>query len=156
MPFCPVCRLEYRPGFDECSDCGVGLVDELPAEPRPMRVASTSEVVVARVHGQALAHMWAELLDNNGIANRLTPVTSIVDTVYPTDTVYEVLVAATDAPRARAVLPPRPGADRISRIASTPTDNDVLDEIDRAIAKGDLDLADELLESLQDAEMDGC
>lgn len=79
-----------------------------------------------------------------------------MDIVYPTDTVYELLVAAADASRARAALPPRPGADRIRRIASTPTDNDVLDEIDRAIAKGDLDLADELLESLQDTEMNGC
>jgi hypothetical protein len=28
--FCPVCRLEYRPGFTQCSDCGVALVEQLP------------------------------------------------------------------------------------------------------------------------------
>ena len=33
MPFCPVCKVEYREGFAKCSDCGVDLVSELPAEP---------------------------------------------------------------------------------------------------------------------------
>jgi len=28
--FCPNCRLEYREGITECSDCGVELVDVLP------------------------------------------------------------------------------------------------------------------------------
>lgn len=27
--FCPVCKVEYRPGFTRCSDCGVPLVDSL-------------------------------------------------------------------------------------------------------------------------------
>ena len=27
--YCPVCRAEYREGFFECTDCDVGLVDEL-------------------------------------------------------------------------------------------------------------------------------
>jgi hypothetical protein len=27
--FCPVCRLEYRPGFTKCSDCDVELVENL-------------------------------------------------------------------------------------------------------------------------------
>ena len=35
--FCPNCRVEYREGFDTCSDCQVGLVSELAplAEPVP-------------------------------------------------------------------------------------------------------------------------
>jgi hypothetical protein len=28
--FCPNCRVEYRPGFARCSDCGVDLVEVLP------------------------------------------------------------------------------------------------------------------------------
>ncbi|HEX2664692.1 MAG TPA: hypothetical protein VHM93_17810 [Candidatus Acidoferrum sp.] len=28
--FCPQCRVEYRAGFTRCTDCEVGLVDELP------------------------------------------------------------------------------------------------------------------------------
>ena len=27
--FCPVCKLEYRPGFTRCSDCDVPLVESL-------------------------------------------------------------------------------------------------------------------------------
>jgi len=30
--FCPVCRLEYRPGFTKCSDCDAALVEKLPGE----------------------------------------------------------------------------------------------------------------------------
>lgn len=33
--YCPGCRSEYRPGFQICTDCGLDLVDELPAEPPP-------------------------------------------------------------------------------------------------------------------------
>ena len=107
MPFCPVCRYEYIPGILECADCGATLVDELPPKASPVHGAAATDVVVARVHGQALAEMWAELLGNRGIASRMSPLTGMADTVYPTDTVYEVLVAATDASRARALLPPR-------------------------------------------------
>ena len=30
--FCPVCKVEYRPGFSRCADCDVDLVEELPTE----------------------------------------------------------------------------------------------------------------------------
>jgi hypothetical protein len=32
--FCPQCRCEYRPGFHECADCALPLVEQLP-EPAP-------------------------------------------------------------------------------------------------------------------------
>ena len=32
--FCPVCRAEYREGFSECTDCDVGLVEELGPVPK--------------------------------------------------------------------------------------------------------------------------
>ena len=35
MPFCPDCRIEYRPGFTICPDCHKHLVDELPEAPLP-------------------------------------------------------------------------------------------------------------------------
>jgi hypothetical protein len=105
MPFCPVCTYEYLPGLTECTGCGTALIDELPPKPRPVHGASTADVVVARVRGQSLAEMWAELLGNQGIASRLHALTGIVESVYPVDGVYEVLVAAADAPRARSILP---------------------------------------------------
>jgi hypothetical protein len=103
MPFCPVCHFEYRPGFTRCSDCGVPLVDTLSPEPRP---AATGDVVVARVHGQLMAEMWCELLANHGIASRISPISRVADTVYPTDTLYELRVPAPDAERAATILPP--------------------------------------------------
>ncbi|MGA8766431.1 MAG: hypothetical protein WB559_05400 [Candidatus Acidiferrales bacterium] len=33
--FCPNCKVEYRRGFRECSDCHVDLVDSLPPENSP-------------------------------------------------------------------------------------------------------------------------
>lgn len=33
--FCPQCKTEYRPGFDRCADCGIGLVAELPVDAPP-------------------------------------------------------------------------------------------------------------------------
>jgi len=33
--FCPICKTEYRPGFTKCADCGVALVDHLPAGGSP-------------------------------------------------------------------------------------------------------------------------
>ncbi|WP_027340376.1 putative signal transducing protein [Halonatronum saccharophilum] len=29
MPWCPKCKLEYRDGYDQCSDCGESLVDSI-------------------------------------------------------------------------------------------------------------------------------
>jgi hypothetical protein len=34
VPYCPQCRSEYRPGFTECADCLIPLVDELPPVPK--------------------------------------------------------------------------------------------------------------------------
>ena len=31
--FCPICKSEYREGFEICAECKVKLVDQLPPEP---------------------------------------------------------------------------------------------------------------------------
>src|SRR3569833_3047952 len=35
MPYCPDCGVEYRAGFDTCSDCRVALQAEFPVDFRP-------------------------------------------------------------------------------------------------------------------------
>lgn len=40
--FCPVCGIEYRPGFTRCNDCDVDLVDELPSEEDQDQAAATN------------------------------------------------------------------------------------------------------------------
>jgi len=32
MPYCPECKCEYRSGIDDCADCKVALIAELPVE----------------------------------------------------------------------------------------------------------------------------
>jgi hypothetical protein len=40
--FCPRCGAEYRPGFTQCADCHVPLVDRLPGEGVPVKTAGGS------------------------------------------------------------------------------------------------------------------
>jgi len=104
MPFCPVCRAEYRPGIETCADCHVALVDELPEEYRPPPPTG-NDVPVARADSLAIAEMWAELLGDEDISCRIVPA-GVGDTILvPGQTYWEVRVAAIDARRAHELLP---------------------------------------------------
>jgi hypothetical protein len=46
--FCPECKVEYRLGFTECSDCHVALVAELPTEVEPGTPNPANMRVIAR------------------------------------------------------------------------------------------------------------
>ena len=66
MPFCPMCRSEYRRGFTVCATCeGVALVEELPqlqelrvedvSKTKPVGFASTSDVSrVVEIEGRTI------------------------------------------------------------------------------------------------------
>ncbi|MGA8222245.1 MAG: hypothetical protein WB780_11375 [Candidatus Acidiferrales bacterium] len=72
LMFCPVCKAEYREGFRECSDCGVGLVRQLAVDsgaaakfvgdPDAMEVlwagvdANTSSSIVSAVDAAKIAY----------------------------------------------------------------------------------------------------
>lgn len=60
--FCPVCKCEYRPGFKECSDCHIALVDELPREGAPNAYS-----VLWKGENAAFGEKLAEDLDSAGI-----------------------------------------------------------------------------------------
>jgi hypothetical protein len=147
VPFCPVCRYEFRPGFTQCGDCGATLVDELPPVKQRAELGSSTDVVIARADGQAMAQMWAELLGRHGISCRLVPITPAADGLVPTNSVVEVRVAAILADRARRLVP---RALRKRRRAEAPKVDRVLDDVDRAIARGELELAEDLLDSIED------
>ena len=49
MSWCPQCGTEYRPGFSDCADCGVALVDEQPPPP-PRRNATERSSVAGSDH----------------------------------------------------------------------------------------------------------
>jgi hypothetical protein len=67
MPFCPLCRAEYREGFTLCADCYVELVDELPPDEEESARQRVKDVPVATFPTQTEAEMWAELLRRDGI-----------------------------------------------------------------------------------------
>lgn len=68
MPFCPKCRCEYRPGFTECADCGVSLVDHLPDKPeQPGDLDHVSFVPLHSYPSRMHAEMVQEALTNEGI-----------------------------------------------------------------------------------------
>src|SRR5439155_26647425 len=44
---CPACRVEYRPGFTQCADCRVPLVQELPPEERVKELPPHDDQIAA-------------------------------------------------------------------------------------------------------------
>ena len=75
MPFCPQCRLEYRQGFNRCSDCDCDLVASLEDNPEsdrddPAEDYAEDWVPVAQFATQA----YAELIDG-GFKSLGIPVT---------------------------------------------------------------------------------
>jgi hypothetical protein len=64
--YCPECEVEYRPGFTECADCHVSLVDALPP---PAEVPSPDlELVLVLEGNNAIAEAVAKMaLEQAGI-----------------------------------------------------------------------------------------
>lgn len=74
MPFCPECRDEFEDWVKTCPDCKVPLVAELPPKlprtpkpPRPPRFNNEPMVHVATAPNEAIAFLWAGILEENGI-----------------------------------------------------------------------------------------
>ncbi|HTS32228.1 MAG TPA: DUF2007 domain-containing protein [Bryobacteraceae bacterium] len=64
--YCPECEVEYRPGFTECADCHVPLVEQLPP---PAEVPSPNLELVRILEGNnVIAESMAKgLLEQAGI-----------------------------------------------------------------------------------------
>lgn len=67
MPWCPLCREEYREGFTICSDCGVELVEELnPINQGSDRECET-EAYLTTASNEVEADIIESLLKSYGI-----------------------------------------------------------------------------------------
>lgn len=114
MKYCPNCGAEYRPGHQECSHCGVPLVDHSPeaipeSRPvaRPRKVVFRSgrrieaELVRARLEADGLeALVWSSGLGPWRMESALTEVTGIANDFNS----HRVVVDADDEERALEVL----------------------------------------------------
>lgn len=70
MPFCPRCRTEYLDGIEECADCHIRLVEQLPEEPpaAPPPQAEGEELVeLLRTTDHTEAHLIRGILQTNDI-----------------------------------------------------------------------------------------
>jgi hypothetical protein len=63
MPYCPNCKYEYVAGVEQCADCQIPLVDELPAEEMP----DVKWAPLPALPGPVYAEMVKEALESEGI-----------------------------------------------------------------------------------------
>ena len=65
--FCPQCKVEYRQGFVECSDCQVPLVPELSQDGVEPHQGSIELVTIQRSGNDATIAVAQSLLQDAGI-----------------------------------------------------------------------------------------
>ena len=105
VKYCPICREEFQDWVKVCPDCGVNLVDELPA--LPVQKTGTDPLVrIASAPNEAVANMWSGILEEHGIyclvkGGQLGAVYGMAASVN-----REVHVLALEAERAREILAP--------------------------------------------------
>ena len=67
MPFCPKCSYEYVEGINECPDCQIELVEELPFEEKIID-PDVELVALPSLPGAVYAEMVKEALEKEGIS----------------------------------------------------------------------------------------
>jgi hypothetical protein len=61
--FCPQCRCEYRPGFQQCANCQVPLVEELPPlPPVPWELDRRDSLNIAFIKGAFIGMACGQLV----------------------------------------------------------------------------------------------
>jgi hypothetical protein len=106
MPYCPECRDEFEDWVEVCPDCNVALVDELPALPE--RETSDEPLVhIATAPNEAIANMWAGILEEDGIRCLLKG-GGLQAAMYasPLSVPYEIYVLESEADTASEILAP--------------------------------------------------
>jgi len=68
MPFCPICKYEYREGIEKCPECDAKLVDQLESA----EAIYTSLKSAHTANSSVIAGMIQEMLEEKGIASVLS------------------------------------------------------------------------------------
>ncbi len=68
MPFCPVCKYEYKPGVEVCPDCGAKLVAELKPERESGADDDVKSVLLLKTDNYLKAELVTGALDEAGIS----------------------------------------------------------------------------------------
>ena len=67
MPFCPKCQMEYREGFEVCSDCKLPLAEELPEPPEEGPLVYSDPVFLCNAGFGLESDLLVGALKNEGI-----------------------------------------------------------------------------------------
>ena len=103
--YCPQCGVEYRPGFTECSDCRVALVERPPETDHPL--PNMELVTVLEGNNPLTASAAKDLMEQAGIPcylegeERSTVLTMVDPNIYRW---WRLHVAREFEARARALL----------------------------------------------------
>ena len=113
MPFCPKCRGEYVEQTQACDDCGVSLVETLPAG-RERTAGNAALVPVWHTHGEMDAQLIRSLLDSHGVESMIKGESLRLTHGFTLDGLAEtkILVREDDAERARDVIASLDGMNR--------------------------------------------
>lgn len=103
MPYCPQCRDEFQEWVEECPDCKVKLVNELP--PLPEKVLKEGGLVhVATAPNEIEARLWKGILEDNGIRSMIKVAESLNLYLSPLALKHRLYVLDEDEPKAREIL----------------------------------------------------
>jgi hypothetical protein len=103
MRYCPKCDGEFQDWSNTCPECGVPLEKEaLPTDKREEPL-----VCVATAPNEMVAHLWAGILEDNGIhclIKRGAPLEDFLSILTPVNVPCKIHVLASEANYAGKIL----------------------------------------------------
>ncbi|UCD10207.1 MAG: DUF2007 domain-containing protein [Dehalococcoidales bacterium] len=103
MPYCPNCRDEFRDWVEECPDCKVKLVNELPPLPEEF-IKEGGLVHVATAPNEIEARLWKGILEEEGILSMIKVAESLNLYLSPLALEHRLYVLEEDEQKALEIL----------------------------------------------------
>ena len=103
MPYCPNCHDEFQDWVEECPDCKVKLVNELP--PLPEKAIREDQLIhIATAPNEIEARLWKGILEDNGIQSMIKVAESLNLYLSPLALKHRLYVLEEDEQKARDIL----------------------------------------------------